>query len=418
MRSMNLEQIKIREFGPIKKCDIEIRDFTILIGEQSSGKSTVAKSIFLFQEIKANLQKQLSWRAACSEAAWLPAKQMFIEGVKKCLLEVFGEKMIYANTDLYMEYNYAKDVSVKIYLETSLELNRQILVEISDRLAELLELCDQEQIRSDTQEIKEKTDHLFTDNVESIYIPSERGIVTLLGNQLVQCKQQLPINQKEIGGCLSRFIDQVSVMRTYFSDHKIARSTEGNLVRSAKPINEVLHGEYQNKDGEETIRINDDQYVPIAYASSGQKEALWILNTIRYCFENHKKMYLIIEEPESYLFPEEQKLLTECISMVRNSGSKVLLMTHSPYVLGTLNNLLYASKLSEKIGKEQIEKIIDSEKWIKGEEFVSYHIKDGIANQCIDADSGQIQNEQIDTASDEINEEYNRMILLKVGSEE
>ena len=50
---MNLEQIKIREFGPIKKCDIEIRDFTILIGEQSSGKSTVAKSIFLFQEIKA-----------------------------------------------------------------------------------------------------------------------------------------------------------------------------------------------------------------------------------------------------------------------------------------------------------------------------------------------------------------------------
>lgn len=87
-------------------------------------------------------------------------------------------------------------------------------------------------------------------------------------------------------------------------------------------------------------------------------------------------------------------------------------MTHSPYVLGTLNNLLYASKLSEKIGKEQIEKIIDSEKWIKGEEFVSYHIKDGIANQCIDVDSGQIQNEQIDTASDEINEEYDRMILL------
>ena len=31
--------------GPIQECDLEINDFTVLTGPQSSGKSTVAKAV-------------------------------------------------------------------------------------------------------------------------------------------------------------------------------------------------------------------------------------------------------------------------------------------------------------------------------------------------------------------------------------
>ena len=59
-------------------------------------------------------------------------------------------------------------------------------------------------------------------------------------------------------------------------------------------------------------------------------------------FAHGSASFFIIEEPESNLFPESQKLVIELISMIAGVGNAVLLTTHSPYVLGTVNNLLYA----------------------------------------------------------------------------
>lgn len=88
----------------------------------------------------------------------------------------------------------------------------------------------------------------------------------------------------------------------------------------------------------------------INFASSGQQEVVWILNVIFYYLRNNKKAYFIIEEPESHLFPNAQKLIAEFISLARNNGrNQVFITTHSPYILGTVNNLLYADKISESL---------------------------------------------------------------------
>ena len=62
------------------------------------------------------------------------------------------------------------------------------------------------------------------------------------------------------------------------------------------------------------------------------------------CFTN------IVEEPEQNLYPSSQievaKFLISCLNEnVRNS---LLITTHSPFILSTLNNLLYASKINSK----------------------------------------------------------------------
>ena len=43
-----MQRIEIQNFGPIKEASIEIPKFLLLIGEQASGKSTVAKLIYFF----------------------------------------------------------------------------------------------------------------------------------------------------------------------------------------------------------------------------------------------------------------------------------------------------------------------------------------------------------------------------------
>ena len=67
-------------------------------------------------------------------------------------------------------------------------------------------------------------------------------------------------------------------------------------------MRQILHGEYRNIDGEERLQVGQERYVKINFASSGQQEAVWILNVVFYYLLNNKKAYFIIEEPESHLF--------------------------------------------------------------------------------------------------------------------
>ena len=47
------QRLEITNFGPVRRASIEIRPALILIGQQASGKSTVAKLIYFFQSLSA-----------------------------------------------------------------------------------------------------------------------------------------------------------------------------------------------------------------------------------------------------------------------------------------------------------------------------------------------------------------------------
>ena len=53
-----MQKIIINKLEPIDYCQLEIKDFTVFTGPQASGKSTVAKSIFFFKNIKNILFEQ------------------------------------------------------------------------------------------------------------------------------------------------------------------------------------------------------------------------------------------------------------------------------------------------------------------------------------------------------------------------
>ena len=86
-------------------------------------------------------------------------------------------------------------------------------------------------------------------------------------------------------------------------------------------------GEYLNIDGEERLLISEDKFVKINFASSGQQDIVWILNVLFYYVLNGIKAYFIIEEPESHLFPEAQKLVTEYISLAKSAWENQFFMT-------------------------------------------------------------------------------------------
>ena len=138
---------------------------------------------------------------------------------------------------------------------------------------------------------------------------------------------------------------------------------------------------------------------------------MWILNLLFYYLVKSDPVMFIIEEPESHLFPESQKYITELISLISGSNHVVVVTTHSPYVLGTLNNLLYAANIS-KSKADDIDKIIPRELWIEYDLFKAWFVDKGYVVDCMDDEIFAIQNERIDEISRHINDDYDKLFDL------
>ncbi len=70
--------------------------------------------------------------------------------------------------------------------------------------------------------------------------------------------------------------------------------------------------------------------------------ALFLTYTAR---QNH---LIVIDEPEMNLHPRAQAQFVEFMAMMVNSGLKVLITTHSPYIVDHLTNLIKAEKYKQK----------------------------------------------------------------------
>lgn len=136
--------------------------------------------------------------------------------------------------------------------------------------------------------------------------------------------------------------------------------------------------------------------------------------TINSCFIN------IVEEPEQNLYPASQRdlvyYLLECLNkgkgkkeaeIDRSRYNKLIITTHSPYILGTINNAVYAGNLSKngkkcaKVVKETCQLAVD---------YVSaYKTEKGEIRNIICNELKQIKNSVIDDCSRLINSDYEQL---------
>ena len=133
----------------------------------------------------------------------------------------------------------------------------------------------------------------------------------------------------------------------------------------------------------------------------------YMLNGIHTCF--------IIEEPESHLYPDSQKVMTEFIALAGQFGNRVIITTHSPYVLSTVNNLLYAKLISKKVDQQKLAQVVNPCSWIDFQTMAAFHVSNGTIRDCTDPDYENLQNDVIDGASEEINTAFEHMVDLAHG---
>ena len=428
--------IEIINIGPIHNLNININDFNLYIGEQATGKSTICKTICLYYTVKDVIQTCLLKFAENGSQSYDEIQQYLAHFFQQLLSPSTdfqaGQRIRLNYSDKYwLEFETVFHEGNKAYpMKSSIELIDEIFelkkmaLDYYDKKAKELD-ADALNLSKNTlfKTIQKKLTDIFSIDSKLYYIPAGRSMFSLLKGQKTRLNYELLDYAnleyfRNIESIQSYFVQGLSgishnppfSMQTYdcFSPEEIENE-----------IMSMLKGEFFYSQSGEYLLLQDGAKIQVNNISSGQQEILWLLNLLYIIMLRKEKTVTIIEEPEAHLYPSLQKKLIEFIVRFANiTHSKVIITTHSPYVLTAVNTLCYAGKLAENYKlRDRVEKIVGDNTVIKrGTVAASKLIASEtgtIVETLIIENEGELKTELIDEVSDHINENYTKLFYLE-----
>lgn len=439
-----MQKIEIKYLGPVQELEMDIKDFNLLIGEQATGKSTVAKAIYFFRIIKSTLTDYLCQVYDTALYNGNDVSDGFNKVLKKELKSIFISLFGYSwdlDKRLYLKYEYASEIWIDVKLNKngkrkyiSVRYSPKLTQTLKDLEKEALELFEQkpetttislayaskERLRN-YDNFKNSVNKIFDDYKETYYIPAGRSMLTLLVNN------RSLLENDNLDLITRQFMQVIDNIHRVFEDgirnvHK--RYPDGerrfDVTKTAEMLISDLKGDYLYNAGKEYIVVEDEEEhsekIPINFASSGQQEVLWLLNQLYILMLKKEKAFVIIEEPEAHLYPSLQSKVVEFISYFANiNNSSILITTHSPYILTSVNTLYCAGKVIEKNStySKKVYDIIDSNCEIDPQKVTALKInKDKSILNLINEELQELNTEMIDEISDSVNEKYMELYYL------
>lgn len=434
-----MERLIMRNFGPIKKLDIEVKDFQIFIGPQTSGKSTIGKAIYFFKSLRDDLIRY-SYQSLDNPESSIPLRE-YATIIRRKFVNIWGASNFLQN--MYLRFFYSDDVRISIQLkETStgriiiqpafskaFKTSFSSIIQEAKRYRESVnksnnghphssELVNREiEKRAFLSIIERMANQLFNDEQEIVFVPAGRSLLSVLSGQLQN------ISDRNIDLLMRDFLFRISESKSLFNKSLSEIVQEKSLTQNEdidfpavetaqRMIHFILNGEYRNDRDGEKIFISPDKYVKLNFSSSGQQESLWILHLIFLFILDNKKCFFIIEEPEAHLYPEAQKKMIDLIALLFNHRqNKIFITTHSPYILASVNNLIMAANVGKN--DASVQNLVDKNIWINIAQVGAYFIRKGLPENIIDPELLLIKNEAIDSASTIINREFDALYELQ-----
>ncbi len=452
-----MQKIIINNFGAIKYAEIEVKKILVLIGEQASGKSTIAKLIYFFKTIQEDLFSQI-YRDKQNQ--YLDINSDILSPIQQKFYNFFGptnnlpdfeitfyysfnenkflklsndenKKMKISPIDTFINEKFtilASDIKFRLrqeYLNINKNRNIQPLIKEEEKIKYAQQLYD---LLNDLFQNKQR-DLLFIVAGRSATVAYPSLFEKYFSQSIeINLKQNISIDNYERSSktldeiLLEKFIEKFVRVKDIFKKFRnfeglIESYSENNikekLYQVKNKIDKILKGEYRIDDLGEKILFNKEteEYIYLSNTSSGQQESIRILQDIFLNILDNTKVLRILEEPEAHLFPIAQKQLIELLALMvnHNDDNQLIITTHSPYVLTVFNNLLFANRVVEKNPSTQSEvaQIIPQDSWLSAKDFSAY----SLGNQSVSEDTnycepifnqekGTIQQNYLDTVSE------------------
>jgi energy-coupling factor transporter ATP-binding protein EcfA2 len=393
--------------------ELDLGKVTILIGEQASGKSTVAKVLCIcryFSYLIENTHDIVNGKSAFSRRAlgeWdldeyeTPTTFIKYENTDYSLIidpHVISGSQWALSADSKTTSDIGQfELSVLI---PKLEAKSEAFKNLLNRFEELKPKESQFSISSNwsiphsflTTDVKQVMNNPF-------YFPTERGLQSVfsLGKSSIENLSDSLYNQFALLAGIAKGFGSVTDI-------------------------EPLGIQYKNEDGQGKIRKHgEDMFFSLSKGASGYQSATPIVLAVKHYSAIRRKRTFIVEEPEQNLFPAAQKKLMEFLTgAVNENGHQMLLTTHSPYILTALEVLTYAFKLGHlENGKyrERVAQIVDERLWIDQADVTVYALSEGTAANVMLRNDALIDKQFLDSVSKEVIHEFDSLLEIDVEHE-
>ncbi|MEO8254059.1 MAG: AAA family ATPase, partial [Flavobacterium sp.] len=363
-----MEKLIVKNFGPIKEAEIDLTKYVVFIGDTSTGKSVLAKLISIFRDFTTILN---------NNSDDFDKDLDFDYHLKNYNIDFNIDETIISYSDENFEFLFQhkiltliKDIKTVIPAYSPFENRFPIYSNLRIKL-----------------------------NSSSVYFPAERILTSLIGNTL----SGLWANNVALPNCF----------KIFSANYEVARK-------------EILTGdyslfgfEYKYENGDDKI-ISSSENFQLSKASSGIQSLLPLLLVFDYEIKNsiyNPNLSILIEEPELNLFPKKQKVLIDYIfEKINKTSLKLIITTHSPYVLSSIDTLMLAKNTynEHKDLKEEINAIVSENKWVDYENISVYEVRnDGKVYSIKNEEFRSIDTNAIDDVSDIISEEFDKLTELR-----
>lgn len=378
---MKHKTLHVENFGPVSNATVELRSINMLIGEQSVGKSTLAKLITIFTDYLSLCKLIMG-----GESVWHNL-------LKEYNLEIYKDDDYFIAFDMseddghfHIEFRHHE---ISYYLTVGGE-TITAPESIVDHILNLRldKIYHAEEVRKAMQGGENKA--ILEVLTNSIYIPAERIIYSVLTNLM----PALALANSTIPKILLRFMVELGNAKSEFPDFHI----------------QMLDVTFRHEASEDSILIGpDDRNIPMNAASSGIQSLVPLLLVLHYAITKREYSSYVIEEPECNLFPTKQvELLQYILKAVKHPTRTLTITTHSPYLLSAMNNMLFAGMLIEKYGegiKPFVDKVMPEANSLKASDCSVYSLGEEInggdyCRSLMDVATGMIDFNSLDEVSE------------------
>lgn len=373
-------RVKVENLGYIHSGNVEIAPLTIIVGKNNTGKTYLSYAISYFlSTFSANMHIETSEVGAQNR---LVINSEFLDKKLKevsracsrslykafaCDSDMFKKTKMEFSLDVNDVFQFLRNKVKNTYHDTPIkdlaeiqvigyEQENNIILEVSaqESAKDVIPFFAQPEFKA--MLLSNSLGNLLKEYIRVFAVSSERTGISLFYKELDYTKSMILDLLKEKNLNKTKYLDVVrettaryafpireninTVRATDIVKKKSIFSKEKNKFKHLFELWEkLLNGKFVVED-ETLMYINkeSEQKIPMHIASSASK-SLFLLDIF---IKNiaQKEQMLIIDEPEMNLHPEAQRFMARFLVQLVNCGVKVILTTHSDYIIREINNLI------------------------------------------------------------------------------